>query len=85
MLRILLNILIIIFLFIFPVYISFILILASIFFINNFMEAIIWGFFLDLLYGSGRIFGVHFPYFFTLIILVFYLISFRLKTMLRLS
>ena len=42
-------------------------------------------FIIDLLYGGGGIFGYHFSYFFTTTIFVFYLSSFKLKTMLILS
>jgi len=55
------------------------------FIFNNFIEAVIAGLIIDLLYGGGSIFNIHFPYFFTAIILIFYLFSFKFKKILRLS
>jgi len=69
--------------FMLPIYVSIFLILISIFFFNNFVEAMLFGFIIDLLYGSGTILGLHFAYFFTIIILIFYLFSFKLKEILR--
>lgn len=83
--RILTNILLMFSVFLLPVYVSVIFIVASIFFFNNFVEAMIFGFVIDLLYGNGSIFGIHFAYFFTLIILILYLFSFSLKKILRMS
>ena len=83
MFRILSNIFLIFSLFLLPIYITLFLILYFIFVFDNFFEAIILGFLIDTIYGSGSIFTIHFSYFFTLLISIFYLISFRLKTILR--
>ncbi len=85
MLRIFVNLLIVLSVFILPVYLSIFLILVLIFIFNNFIEAVVLGFLVDLLYGGGSIFGIHFAYFFTIMMLIFYLISFKLKHMIRLS
>jgi len=83
--RILINLLIVLSVFVFPPYVSALIILLAIFFINNFFETIAWGALIDILYGGGTIFGLHFAYFFTAIIFIFYLFSFKFKKMLRLS
>ncbi|MFH0755340.1 MAG: hypothetical protein V1910_01590 [bacterium] len=79
------DLLIVLSVFILPIYISVFLIFLAIFLFNNFIEAIIWIFLINLLYGGGNIFGLNFAYFFILIIFIFYLISFKLKTILRLN
>ncbi len=85
MIRIFLNIILILSIFILPVYVSVVLIFISVFLFKNFIEAIIFGFLIDTLYGSGTILGIHFAYFFTAIIFIFFLISFKFKKMLRTS
>lgn len=85
MLRILINLLIILSIFMLPAYISVILILFSIIIVNDFIEAVIWAILIDVLYGGGSIFGLHFAYFFTAVVLVCYLSSFKIKSALRLS
>jgi len=83
MFRIISNLLLILSIFLLPVYISVILIFISIFLFKNFIEAIIFGFLIDLLYGSGTIFGYHFAYFFTALVFIFFILSFKLKKILR--
>ena len=85
MIRILSNLLLILSVFLLPFYISFVLIILFTFFIDDFIEGIIFGALIDILYGGGSIFSIGFAYFFTAIIFIFYLFSFRLKEMLRLS
>ncbi len=83
--RIIVDIILIISAFLLPNYVSVILIFVSVLIFNNFIESIIFGFILDMLYGSGRIFGYNFAYFFTLISVIFYVISFKIKEMVRVS
>jgi len=83
--RIVGDVILILSVFLLPSYVSVILIFTSILIFDNFMESIIFGFILDLLYGSGRVFGYHFTYFFTLISIIFYLASFKIKEMVRVS
>ncbi len=85
MIRILSNIFLLVAVFLFPIYLSIVLILFFIFSLDNFFESIIFAYILDLLYSGGSIFGINFPYSITLLIFIVYLISFRLKTILRLS
>jgi len=83
--RIIADIVLILSVFLLPSGVTIILIFASVLFFNNFIESIIFSFILDMLYGNGRIFGYHFAYFFTTISIIFYLISFKIKKMVRLS
>jgi len=85
MARIISNILLVLSVFVLPVYISVFFILISIFLFDNFVEAILWAFVIDILYGGGGILGIHFVYFFTLIMLIAYIFSFKFKEVLRLS
>ena len=84
MFRILSNFILILSVFLLPVYLSVFLILLSIFLFDNFIEAIAWAFLVDLLYSGGSFFGFHLQYFFTIVVSFFYLVSFRLKTVIRL-
>jgi hypothetical protein len=83
MFRIISNIFIIFSLFILPIYVTIFAIIYFIFKQENFIEAIIFGYLIDFIYGSGTIFTIHFAYFFTLFISIIYLVSFKLKTILR--
>lgn len=83
MFRLLANILLILSVFILPVYISVILILLCIFIFNNFIESIIFGYLLDIFYSGGSVFGINFSYSITALIFICYLFSFKLKTVLR--
>lgn len=84
MFRILSNFILILSVFLLPVYFSLFLMLISIFLLDNFIEVIAWAFLMDLLYSSGSVFNIHLSYFFTIIISIIYLASFRLKTAIRL-
>lgn len=84
MFRILANLLLFLSVLFLPVYVSIVLILVCIFLFNNFAESIAFGFLLDLFYSGGNVFGLNFAYFITSFIFVFYLVSFKLKTILRL-
>lgn len=64
-------------------YLTFILILAFIFIFEYFVESIAWAYILDILYGGGGFFGIHFHYVFTLLIVIFFPFSFPLKKMLK--
>lgn len=85
MFRIISNIFLILSIFLFPQYITVIFLLISLYIFNNFFESIIYAFILDLLYSNGNTFGIHFGYQITLIIFVLYLLSFKLKAILRTS
>ncbi len=85
MLRIIFNLLILLFIFILPVYISVTIIVIGILLWNNFAESIVYAFLIDILYSGGSIFSLHFAYFFTVFILTLYLVSFRFKQSVRLS
>ena len=85
MIRIFANLFIILSIFILPIYFSIFLIFIAILIFNNFIESIVLGYIIDLLYGSGSTFGFHFAYFFTIVIIIFYLLSFKLKKILRMS
>lgn len=84
MFRILSNILITFSIFLLPQYITIFLVILAILAFDNFFESIVFGLCLDTLYGSGLL-GFDLGYFFTIVALVFYLISFKLKTILRIS
>lgn len=83
MLRFITNLFIILSIFILPVYITAIIIIFSIFNINNFFESILWAYLLDQIYNGGNIFGINFTYFFTIISFIIYLASFKIKAALR--
>jgi len=71
--------------FVFPVYISFLIIILSIIITDNFVEAVFWGYILDLIYGNGHIFSYNYFYFFTTTIILIYMLSFKIKKMVRFS
>ena len=83
MLRIFSNCILILSVFFLPPYITFILILALVFVFDMFVESIAWAFILDVLYGGGGFWGMHFNYIFTLVALIFFLSSFKLKKVLK--
>lgn len=84
MFRIISNLLIILSIFLLPPYVIIILIALATLVFDNFFESIILGLFLDTLYGSS-FWGFDFAYIFTILTLVFYILSFKLKTVIRIS
>lgn len=85
MIRLICDIILVLSVFLLPPFLTLILVLLSILFFNNFLEAFFMGAILDLIYGGGGIFGTHLFFFFTLITFLFYVLSIRLKKILRLS
>ena len=85
MIRIISDLLIVASVLLFPVYISVIFIILAIMFFENFTESIAFGFLIDLLYSGGSIASIHFSYFFTIVMSIFYLLFFKIKTFLRIS
>ena len=85
MFRILSNLFILIAVFVLPIYISVFFVILSVFIFNNFIESGVFGFIIDLLYGSGYFFNLHFAYGFTIVMVIFYLVSIKLKTAVRFS
>jgi len=83
MLRSFLIILLLISSFIFPSYLTALFIFLGVLFFNNFIEAVFFGFLLDILYGGNTVFGFRFHYFFLLLFAVIYLISPKIKKMLK--
>lgn len=85
MIRILCDIGLLLSVFLLPSYVTFVLVLFCILFLGNFVESIVFGFLLDLLYGGGGFFNINVFYFFTALIFIFYILSIKLKKILRLS
>ena len=83
MIRIFSNCILILSVFFLPPYLTYILIFAGIFIFDTFAESILWACILDILYGGGGFFGIHFHYLFTVFAAVFFLCSFQLKSMLK--
>lgn len=84
MLRIISNLLIIFSIFLLPQYVTIVLVISAILLFDNFFESIIAGVLLDTIYGSGVV-GLDLGYFFTIFITVFYIASFKIKDVLRIS
>ena len=83
MLRLFLNIIIFLSIFFLPAYITALVIIASIFIFNNFIESMFWAFIIDILYGGGKFFGgLEFNCIFVFAITIIFLISFRIKKIL---
>lgn len=83
MFRIIINISILLSSFLLPVYITAIIIFISFIIFNDFIEGVFFGFILDILYGGNRVFGLDFYLLFFLIFAIIYLISPKLKKMLK--
>jgi len=85
MIRLICDIILVLSVFLLPPFITLFFILLSILFFNNFIEAFFVGAILDLIYGGGGIFNTHLFFFFTLVTFLFYILSIKLKKILRLS
>lgn len=83
MMRVISNLFLLLSVFIFPPYITAVFLLISIFIFENFIEAVVFGYFLDIVYGGGKIFSYNFHYIFTILLVIVFLISLKLKTMLK--
>lgn len=81
--RVLADILLIIAIYFFPVYLSFILILVAMWYFNNYVESMAFGLIIDLLYSSGHIWGINYSYFFFTLVFILYLLSFKIKANIR--
>ena len=77
--RLAVNILILLLVFIFPPYISALIIAGLIFVFDNFIESIVWAYIIDTMYGGGFSFGLHFQYILTVFMIVVYIASFQFK------
>jgi hypothetical protein len=66
-----------------PVYLTAVLAIVLIFFFKNYIEAVIFGLLIDIIYAGNTIYGFHFKFFFFVLILVIYLISPKLKKVLK--
>jgi len=65
-----------------PPYGALLVIFGFIFIFDAFVESVAWAFVLDILYGGGGFFGIHFDYLLTAITIAFFLSSFQIKRML---
>ena len=83
MLRFLLDIVAFILIYIFPPYISAVVLFVLMFFFADYMEGVVFAYFIDVIYGGGKVFGLNYPYIFTTIFVVLFLISLKLKTVLK--
>jgi len=83
MMRIFSNSILLVSVFFLPPTVTFLLLLACTFIFDTFLESIAWAFVLDILYGAGGFMGIHFQYIFTLVAVIFFFSSFRLKKMLK--
>jgi len=83
MIRLVINLLTILSVFVFPPYVTALFLSLTIVFFPFYFESVLFALILDVVYGGGKIFGVEFPFIFTSIFLVFFLISFKIKTMLK--
>jgi hypothetical protein len=85
MIRIFVDLVLLISVFLLPPYVTLIFVLIGILFFKGYVESIFFGFLLDLIYGGGSLFHFYMFYFFTLLIFIFYIVSIQLKKVLRLS
>ncbi len=80
MYRLFSNLLVFLSIFFLPVYITALMLIALIFTFDYFVEALLWAYIVDVLYGGGgSIFGFGFNYIFLFIMAVIFLVSFRVK------
>ncbi|MFA6340820.1 MAG: hypothetical protein WCX27_01070 [Candidatus Paceibacterota bacterium] len=82
MARIFSNILILISVILLPPYLSACIVILFIFVFKNFLESIFWGFCIDMIYGGGAL-RSYFPYVLTVSLSLIFLLSFKVKKMLR--
>ncbi|MBP9763457.1 MAG: hypothetical protein KBD10_01785 [Candidatus Pacebacteria bacterium] len=68
-LRLIITVLLVLFVFVIPWWLSFILVIAASFYFKNFYEAVFVALIMDSIFGSVSVFG-NFPYVLTLIFLV---------------
>jgi hypothetical protein len=83
MLRIFSIIFLLITAFISPSYLVAIMAVILIFVFNNYIEAVFFGLLLDILYSGNTVFGFHFKLFFFVLLGLIYLISPKIKKMLK--
>jgi len=76
--HLLINSILLISFFFLPWWFSALISIASLFFVKNFWEIIIWGFIFDIFYGIHG--GIHNTFFFgTILAIIFYLITFPIR------
>jgi hypothetical protein len=83
MLRFILDIILLFFVFLLPTWLTALLVLVCIFYFDFFAEAIFFGLIMDIIYGGGKVFGMNFPYIFTVVLGLIFLISLKLRGMLK--
>jgi len=83
MLRSIFSLLALVSVFLLPASITAIFLFFLIFVFDNFFEALIFAYMLDVLYRGGTLFGFTSPFIFTFVFLFIFLISFKLKTVLK--
>lgn len=83
MIRVIIDIIILFFVFVLPSYITAFLLVLSIIMFHNYFESIVLAYILDILYGGGLLFGYNFHFVFTASILIIFLISIKAKTFIK--
>ena len=66
-----------------PPYFTFLFLLSFIFAFDFFLESIFWAYLLDILYGGGGFWIIHFQYIFTVCAIILFFFSFPIKKMLK--
>jgi len=83
MIRIIADIFALLAIFVLPSYISIIFLIILVFYFDIYIESVFVAYLVDVLYGGRIIFGIHFNYIFAFAIFIIFLLSFRLKEILR--
>ncbi len=83
MFRFISSLLVLISVFLLPTFITAVFLFILIFIFDNFFEALVFAYIMDILYRGGTLFGFTSPYLFTFVFLLIFLISFKLKTVLK--
>lgn len=83
MIRLLVDIILFLSIFIFPWWISLFLILFSIFVFDNFYEALFFAFFIDSAYSSNLFSGVGFFFEISILVSIFFVFSYYIKNIVK--
>jgi hypothetical protein len=78
-----LDILALLSVFLLPPYITAVFLFVLMFFFEDFFEGVIFAYIIDRIYGGGKVLGLDFPFIFTIFFLILFLISLKLKTVLK--
>ena len=81
--RFLLNLVAFLSVFCLPAFLAGCVLVCLIFMQENFAEIVFWAYLIDVLSSGGKVFGSFPPYFFTVVIGLIFIASYKLKDILR--